>query len=258
MISRFKQIGIDWFALTQLTKRELSRKYARSMLGILWSIIYPLMRMTLVVFLFSYIFSKGIPKYPAYYFAGFLTWEFLSTASQTSLTTLKDNKDLMIKSKIPRYLLVQSRVMTAAVNYILGCIPFVGVLVWTRAVISWNILWIPIILSLLVLYVSGVSYLLSILYIFNPDLKNIYSNLLFVLRFFIGLFYSVDGVAGSAHTFIIYNPIYSYIKSIRECLIYGNSIEPFYMHLMIIYAICFFIVGRVVFLLFENRVVERL
>ena len=61
-----------WFVLWELTKRELKRKYARSFLGILWSCVYPLMRMALVVVLFSTIFNKGIDKYPAYYFVGFL------------------------------------------------------------------------------------------------------------------------------------------------------------------------------------------
>lgn len=54
-----------WFVLWELTKRELKRKYARSFLGILWSCVYPLMRMALVVVLFSTIFNKGIEKYPA-------------------------------------------------------------------------------------------------------------------------------------------------------------------------------------------------
>ena len=116
-----------WFVLWELTKRELKRKYARSFLGILWSCVYPLMRMALVVVLFSTIFNKGIDKYPAYYFVGFLMFEFFATATQTSLTTLKDNRNLLIKSKLPRELFVLSRVLTAFVNFLLGCIPFAAV-----------------------------------------------------------------------------------------------------------------------------------
>ena len=66
----------NWFPLWELTKRELKRKYARSYLGILWSIFYPMLRMALVVFMFSTVFNKGIDKYPAYYFVGFLLYEF--------------------------------------------------------------------------------------------------------------------------------------------------------------------------------------
>lgn len=53
-----------------------------------------------------------------------------ATATQTSLTTLKDNRNLLIKSKLPRELFVLSRVLTAFVNFLLGCIPFALVLAW--------------------------------------------------------------------------------------------------------------------------------
>lgn len=140
-----------WFVLWELTKRELKRKYARSFLGILWSCVYPLMRMALVVVLFSTIFNKGIEKYPAYYFVGFLIFEFFATATQTSLTTLKDNRNLLIKSKLSRELFVLSRVLTAFVNFLLGCIPFAAVLAWYRARVTWYYLMIPVVLLLLLL-----------------------------------------------------------------------------------------------------------
>ena len=86
-----------WFVLWELTKRELKRKYARSFLGILWSCVYPLMRMALVVVLFSTIFNKGIDKYPAYYFVGFLMFEFFATATQC----LSQTKRLLTALKSP-------------------------------------------------------------------------------------------------------------------------------------------------------------
>lgn len=158
-----------WFVLWELTKRELKRKYARSFLGILWSCVYPLMRMALVVVLFSTIFNKGIDKYPAYYFVGFLMFEFFATATQTSLTTLKDNRDLLIKSKLPRELFVLSRVLTAFVNFLLGCIPFAAVLAWYRASVTVYYLMIPVVLLLLLIFTTGVSYAVSIWFVFQRD-----------------------------------------------------------------------------------------
>ena len=180
-----------WFVLWELTKRELKRKYARSFLGILWSCVYPLMRMALVVVLFSTIFNKGIEKYPAYYFVGFLIFEFFATATQTSLTTLKDNRNLLIKSKLPRELFVLSRVLTAFVNFLLGCIPFAAVLAWYRARVTWYYLMIPVVLLLLLFFTAGMSYVVSIWFVFQRDAMNIYSNFTFILRFFVAMFYSV-------------------------------------------------------------------
>ena len=247
-----------WFVLWELTKRELKRKYSRSYLGILWSCVYPLMRMALVVFLFSTIFNKGIPKYPAYYFVGFLIFEFFATATETSLTTLKDNRDLLIKSKLPRELFVLSRVLTAFVNFLLGCIPFLLVLLWYRANISCYILAVPIVLVLCVTFTTGVSYILSIWFVFARDARNIYTNFIYILRFFVAMFYSIDWVSEGVRYVIVHNPLYAFIKVLRECIVYGNSVEMLYIREIVLWSIGIYIIGKIVFKKYENNVVERL
>ena len=247
-----------WFVLWELTKRELKRKYSRSYLGILWSCVYPLMRMALVVFLFSTIFNKGIPKYPAYYFVGFLIFEFFATATQTSLTTLKDNRDLLIKSKLPRELFVLSRVLTAFVNFLLGCIPFLLVLVWYRANITMYVLAVPIVLVLLVVFTTGVSYMVSIWYVFSKDARNVYANFVYILRFFVAIFYSVDWMSNGVRYVIMHNPVYAFIKTVRECVVYGNMVETLYIWEMILWSIGIYIVGKLIFKRYENNVVEKL
>ena len=124
-----------FYALWELTKRELRRKYARSYLGILWSSLYPFLRMLLVVFMFTRIFDKGIDRYPAYYFTAYLMFEFFNVGSVTSVTTLRDNKDLLVKTKLTRKTFVLSRVNTAFINLLLGSIPYIGVLIFYKAIL---------------------------------------------------------------------------------------------------------------------------
>lgn len=247
-----------WFVLWELTKRELKRKYSRSFLGILWSCVYPLLRMILVVILFSTIFNKGIDRYPAYYFVGFLIFEFFATATQTSLTTLRDNRDLLIKSKLPRELFVLSRVLTAFVNFLLGCIPFALVLAWYRANVTWYYLWVPVILLLLLIFTTGVSYAVSVWYIYQRDAWNIYANFIFILRFFVAMYYSIDWMSEGVRYVIERIPVYAYIKGIRNCVVYAQNIETFYVVEMIAWGIGAYLIGRLIFKKFENSVVERL
>ena len=247
-----------WFVLWELTKRELKRKYARSFLGILWSCVYPLMRMALVVVLFSTIFNKGIDKYPAYYFVGFLMFEFFATATQTSLTTLKDNRNLLIKSKLPRELFVLSRVLTAFVNFLLGCIPFALVLACYRANVTVYYLMIPVVLLLLLVFTTGMSYLVSIWFVFQRDARNIYSNFIFILRFFVAMFYSVKWVTDGVRCVIVHNPLYVFIFIMRQCVLYGQKPELMYIIQMVVWAIEIFLIGVIVFRKCENEVVERL
>ena len=247
-----------FFVLWELTKRELRRKYARSNLGILWSVFYPLLRMALVVFLFSNVFDKGIELYPAYYFSAFLNFEFFKTATETSLTTLKDNKNLLIKSKLERNLLVLSRVLTALVNMLLGCIPYVGVLLVSRVMFTWRIGLVFVNLFFLILFTTGISYMLSVWYVFFPDAKKIYEKIIFILRFFVVMFYSIERVPDIIKRIIIRIPLYTYINISRECTVYGRTPESFYFVQMAIYGVLAYLIGKWVFKYNENRVVEKL
>lgn len=250
--------GKSRFALWELTKREIERKYARSYLGVLWSSVYPLLRMALVVVLFSTIFDKGIEKYPAYYFSSYLIFEFYKTATETSLTTLKDNKDLLIKSKLQRELFVLSRVLTAFINFLLGCIPYLGVLIWYHVTPSWRWWIVPVDMFFLVLFIIGISYALSIWFVFLPDCRSIYSNLLYAVRYFVPTFYSIDWVSEPLQKVISHNPPYSFIKIARDCIVYNQISEPLYFIQMIVFGIGFYLLGRIVFVKYENCVVERL
>ena len=247
-----------WFVLWELTKRELRRKYARSYLGILWSCLYPLLRMALVVFLFSYIFSKGIERYPAYYFSAFLIYGYFRTGTETSLTTLKDNQNFLIKTKLPRELLVLSRVLTAFVNMLLGAIPFLGVLLLYRAPITWKLLLVPIDLFFLTLFVTGVSYAVSIWFVFLRDAKNIYGKITYAFNFFVAQFYALSQVPEGIQKFIKHNPPYTFVHIARECIVYGNLPEAYYFVQMVVYGVGFYVFGKYIFKKYENRVVEKL
>jgi len=246
------------FALWELTKRELKRKYARSYMGILWSIFYPLLRMILVVFMFSFVFSKGIDKYPAYYFAGFLLFECFSTATTTSLTCLKDNRDFIYKTKLPRELLVLSRVLTAFFNTLLGFIPFILVLLVYRARLTINIFYMPVVFLLFLLFIAGTSYVLAIIFTIFPDIWNIHANIVFILRFFVAMFYSIDWVSEGIQNFIVHNPLYAFIKITRDCMVYGNKPEMYFVIEILIWSVAMYLLGKVIFKLFINRIMVRL
>ncbi len=245
-------------ALWELTKRELRRKYARSYLGILWSVFYPLLRMALVVFMFSHIFNKGIDRYPAYYFTGYLLYEFFNVAVTTSTTTLRDNKDLLIKSKLPREMFVLSRVHTAFVNFLLGCIPFIGILMIYKANVSINSCLIIVDILFLWLFVTGVSYFVSILYVFVRDTKNLVMQIINILRYFVAMFYLAEWVSPQVRLFINHNPPYVFIKIARDLLIYGKISELYFWIQMLIYGLGTYVVGKLLFERNKDKVLVRL
>lgn len=244
--------------MRELTKREIKRKYARSYLGIIWSFLAPLLNMVVVSFVFSYMFSRNIENYPVYYFTGHIVVDFFSTATVTAMTSLKDNRSLMLKTKLPRRTFVLSRVYTALVNLGLSSIGFVILLIVFRIPPTWTILLFFVDIFFLMLFSIGTSYLLSIWFVFQEDAKNVYGIIIMVLTRFAALFYSVDTLAPSVAQFISYNPLYTYVKIARDSIMYGKVSEPRYWIQMAAWGIGLFLIGRLVFNKKENRVLERL
>ncbi len=234
-------------AVWELTKRELKRKYVRSYLGILWSCLYPFMRMVLVVVLFTHIFDKGIPMYASYYFSAYLIFEFFNVGSSTSLTTLVDNKDLIQKTKLSRKTFIISRVNTAFINFLLGCIPFVIVLLYYRVKISFTMLMIIPVFAFLYLYVLGMSYIVAIIYVYFRDIKNIYFQIIFLWRYFVAMFYDINWVHPKVASFIDNNPMYVFIKISRDSVIYGTISDFKYFIQMIVYSVSLFLLGSYIF-----------
>ena len=99
------------FVIRQLTARELKRKYARSYLGVIWSVLNPLLSMVVLSLIFSQLFRRSIENYPIYYLTGNILWQAFTGATNASMTSLVDNKMLLLKVKFPMELFILTRVI---------------------------------------------------------------------------------------------------------------------------------------------------
>lgn len=104
------------FVIRQLTARELKRKYARSYLGIVWSVLNPLLSMAVLSLIFSQLFRRSIENYPIYYLTGYILWQAFTGSTTAAMTALVDNKPLLLKVKFPMELFLLTRVYTALIN----------------------------------------------------------------------------------------------------------------------------------------------
>ena len=131
------------FALRQLVSREVKRKYARSYLGIVWSVLNPLLSMAVLSMIFSTIFKRSIENYPIYLLTGQILWQLFSGATNSAMTALVDNKSMLIKVKLSKQTFVLSRVLTAFTNFLYtfiiaifimsAAVPCIGVFIATLA-----------------------------------------------------------------------------------------------------------------------------
>ena len=121
-----------WFVIKELTSREIKRKYSRSYLGIVWSVLNPLLSMCVISLIFTQLFHRSIENFPIYYLTGSIIWTMFTGATNAAMTSLVDNKMLLIKVKFPMNIFILSRVYTSLVNFLYSLVAYVIMLVVFR------------------------------------------------------------------------------------------------------------------------------
>ncbi|MCM1086859.1 MAG: ABC transporter permease [Muribaculaceae bacterium] len=246
------------FVIRELTSREIKRKYARSSLGILWSVLNPLLHMVVMSLIFSTMFRRSIEKFPIYYLTGQVFWTLFSGATDSAMTALVDNRSLLVKAKLPKQTFVLSRIYTALVNFGYTCIAYVLMLAVFQIKPSVTMLLFPIAVLPIISMSVGVGYILSVIYVFFADVKYLYSVFLTLWMYMCALFYPVTSLPEAMQTFIGCNPIYVAIAFARECVIYGRVPELMMWIKLAAWSIGSLVVGLEVFKLKENQVMQRI
>lgn len=245
------------FAVKQLVSREVKRKYARSHLGIIWSVLNPLMSMAVMSMIFSTIFKRSIENFPIYYLTGTIFWQFFSTATNSAMTAIVDNRTLLLKVKLPKQTFVLARVYTALTNLGYSCVAYVVMLIIFRVKPCWTMLLFPVPVICLLLFSLGIGYALSIFYVFFADIKHLYSVLLTLWMYMSAVFYPIDNVMDIMKTIVNCNPVYACIAFARECVMYGTCPPLWRWIQMIVWGVGTFAVGYLIFKKKENHVMQK-
>lgn len=246
------------FAIKELTGREIKRKYARSHLGIIWSVLNPLLTMIVMSLIFTTIFKRSIENFPIYYLTGTLIWTLFSTATNSAMTALVDNKTLLIKVKLPKKTFILSRIYTAMVNFGYSLIAYVLMLAVFRIKVNPAMLLLPIDVALILLFAMGIGYILSIAYVFFADIKYLYSVLLQIWMYMSAIFYPFTSLTPVMKSVVGNNPVYLAIAIARECVMEGRVPEPVMWIKLTGWALASIIAGQIVFRVKENTVMQKI
>lgn len=255
---RFAEQKQYLFVIRELTSREIKRKYARSYLGILWSVLNPLLTMVVMSLIFSTMFKRSIENFPIYYLTGSVIWTLFSTATNTCMSALVDNRTLLLKVKLPKQVFVLARAYTAFVNFLYTCIAYALVLVAFQIRPSWTMLLFPVVVLLMLVFSVGIGYMLSIFYVFFADIKYLYSVLLTILMYMSAIFYPVSNLSPMMREVVEMNPIYVAIAISRDCVMYGSYSTPEMWIKLVCWSFCGFLLGYLIFRGKENKVMAKI
>lgn len=214
------------FLLKQLVSRDFKTKYKRSVLGVLWSFMNPLLTMLVMYIVFSTMFKSSIANFPVYLLVGIVCWNFFSETTGACLSSITGNAALITKVYVPKYMYPLSRSVSCLVNLGMALIPLLGVLLLTRTHLTPRWLLVPFPLVCLFLFSMGIGLLLASLMVFFRDIQFLWGVVSMLWMYLTPIFYDASIVPEKYMTLYKMNPLYHIIRIMRILLIDGVSPEP--------------------------------
>ena len=235
------------FLIKQLVDRDFKAKYKRSVLGVFWSFLNPLLNMAVQYVVFSNLFKFDIPNFPVYLLCGNVIFSYFSESCGMALTSIVGNASLITKVYVPKYIYPLTRILSSLINLLISMIPLIVV-----ALISGLLPTPAYILSLyafvcLALFCLGLGMLLSAAMVFFRDIQFLWGVLTTIWMYLTPIFYPVSALPEAAQRIVMMNPLYYYVTFVRTCIIDGVSPEPVMYAQCLLYAIAALVIGAWVF-----------
>ena len=182
--------------MKQLILRDFKVKYKRSILGILWSLLYPVLTMSVMALVFTNFFKMTLPgvNYLVYLISGLVIFNYYSEATNLAMSSVVANFTLINKVYIPKYIFPLEKCIFTLINFALSLVPMYAIIILTGTPLSFYHLLLPLIYVLLFIFCAGMGFILSTVSVFLRDMFYIYGVFLTLLQYLTPIVYAVEPV----------------------------------------------------------------
>ena len=220
------------YLLQNLIGRDLKVKYRRSTLGLLWSVLNPLLMAVVISIVFQNFFRVAVSNFAVYYLTGSLIFNFMTEATSAAMVSIVGNAPLIKKVYIPKYIFPLEKVMFSFVNMLFSMIALVIMMVVTKLGligsaadlnISWTILlfFIPMIYTLV--FSLGLGLILAAINVYFRDVGHLYSVWTMAWMYLTPIIYPIDMVKDHwVMNIIRLNPMYYFVTYFRDLMMEGT------------------------------------
>jgi len=233
--------------LFELVLRDIKVKYKKSILGIMWSILNPLLMMLVMTIVFSTIFKSSIPNFPMYLIIGQTLFSFFGESTNMALMSIIYNAGLIKKVYIPKYIFPLSKSLFALSNLFFSLIAVFIVAIFTKIEFNFYILLFPIPIFLLFLFSLGIGLVVATYSVFFRDIAHLYQILLLIWTYMTPIFYPITILPGTYIKIILYNPLFCYITFARDLILESKVSDIKLVLLCFLYSLVSMIIGICVF-----------
>lgn len=211
------------YFLIELIKKDFKFKYRRSKLGILWSLLNPLLMISVLSIVFSTLFARHIPNYTLFLLTGKLMFDFFSESTNTSMRSINGNASLIRKIYVPRYLFPLSKTIFSLINLFFTMIILFIILLFSSVTLSWSTLLFPLPIIYLFIFAAGVGLLLSSYSVYFRDLNHLYSVVITAWMYLTPIIYPIEIIPDKYRGIVEANPLFYYISLFRDITLNGST-----------------------------------
>jgi ABC-2 type transport system permease protein len=242
------------FVLSSLVSKDFKLKYRRSVLGVLWSVLNPLLMMAVLAAVFSYMFKFTIENFPLYLILGNILFDYMSRATSGAMSSIIDAQSLIKKIRIEKMVFPLEKVFFELLNFVISLAAAAIVMAYYQVVPSIYAVWgLPLLIVCVCLFSSGLGLLLSALSVFFRDIMHLWGIILTAWTYATPLFYPYDMLEGWMQQVMQFNPMYHYVTYFRDIMMWNTNPGGMETLLCLAMAAITFLIGFLVFRKTEKK-----
>lgn len=221
------------FLFEELVKRDFKKKYKRTVLGMAWSLLSPLLMLLVMKLVFTQFFGRTMEHYTIYLFCGNLVFSYFNESTSQGMTSLMSNAAIFTKVNVPKYLFLFSKNVQTLINFSLTLCIFFVFCAFDHILFTWKFLLLLYPICLLVLFNIGMGLILSALFVFFRDIQYLWGIFTQLLMYASAIFYTIEHYSYNVQCLFLLNPIYLFIRYFRKIVIEA-TIPTVWFHLLML------------------------
>ena len=233
--------------LMELVTRDIKTKYRRSILGVLWTLLNPLLMMLVLSVVFSHIFKFQVENYPLYILSGQVVFNFFSESTSSAMSSIINNAPLIKKVYIPKYLFTLSRVASSVVNVMASFCALIVVMVFSGIELNFTVLLLVVPMGILIIFSTGIGLLLATVAVKFRDIIHLYGVLITALTYLTPVIYPISILSAKIRFFVELNQLTGILNMFRNLMIYNTLPTVGQLLTSVTIAIGTFLLGLFVF-----------
>lgn len=212
-----------WDLLVTLVARDVKLRYRRSLLGVAWSLLNPLLQLLVFQFVFSTVLPLNVPDYTVFLFSGILVWTWFQSSLMSATSAVVDNGQLIRQPGFPESVLPLVSVVSNLINFVLAFPILLVFLILGHHAPTSAALGLPVVITVQLLFTVSLGYLLASIHVLFRDTQYLIGVILMLGFYLVPIFYQPRAIPPKYLTVYGLNPMVHILNAYRSVLIGGQS-----------------------------------